>query len=459
MKINFITFFYILMFAMLIQGCSLKTPRLIEMAGDNNIEKVKYLLEVEDNDANDKDIAGQTALMYSDNYEMSKLLIDNGADVTIQADYNGETALSMSNDYEVSKLLINNGADVNSKNNYGRTPLMGSMYRDAPIAIAKLLVESGADMNLRDDNGNTALFYAYKIGRYNGTQEKIDFLLKNGIDPNIKNDDGLKAAEIIVNINDDGKTITSPYINKTTKVRKGYGILNFKYTNQHINESRKYPNDKMRTRVYIQNIDTKIFYVIFTDQNQISIPTGKYNVVWFRGDISNSKEKLNNVFKIHKDNLYFDHLPTNDLLRIQFEIDDHYTTCIDIQSTTRKLSNEGLVLDTSFIGFANFKVKTGCENFSNLLTAAIDNKNDVLIEWGFDQSVNLDYLKVGKLNPNVYYLGSVPSFDLNYYIQKNFDGKREILGLRKDAEEELVEELNEVHLIEKNEFIKKYLNK
>jgi predicted component of type VI protein secretion system len=65
---------------------------------------------------------------YRSNAEMTKLLIENGADLS-QRDFQGETALhtaafhSPGKGLTVIQLLLNAGADVNAKRNDGNTPL------------------------------------------------------------------------------------------------------------------------------------------------------------------------------------------------------------------------------------------------------------------------------------------------------------------------------------------------
>ena len=65
---------------------------------------------------------------YRYNAEMTKLLIENGADLS-ERDFEGETALhtaafhSPGKGLTVIQLLLNAGADVNAKRNDGKTPL------------------------------------------------------------------------------------------------------------------------------------------------------------------------------------------------------------------------------------------------------------------------------------------------------------------------------------------------
>lgn len=116
-----------------------------------------------------------------------------------------EVAISMRN-YDISKLLIENGADVNLHSKY--TPLnLASKTRN--YKIIELLLENGANVNYLDENGFNALHYLLsaryisyisypnlifsKIGYKNiGINENksmadiVELLYKNGIDINCK---------------------------------------------------------------------------------------------------------------------------------------------------------------------------------------------------------------------------------------------------------------------------------
>ncbi|RZJ53370.1 MAG: ankyrin repeat domain-containing protein [Flavobacterium sp.] len=63
---------------------------------------------------------------------------------------------AMNNEYEISKYLIENGADVNKKDGFKMTCLMWAAANQN-IELTKLLLEKGADKNAQDMNGITAL--------------------------------------------------------------------------------------------------------------------------------------------------------------------------------------------------------------------------------------------------------------------------------------------------------------
>ncbi|MCC9073695.1 ankyrin repeat domain-containing protein [Flavobacterium sp. F-65] len=62
----------------------------------------------------------------------------------------------MNNEYEISKFLIESGADVNKIDGFKMTCLMWAAANQN-IELTKLLLKSGANKNVKDDNGMTAL--------------------------------------------------------------------------------------------------------------------------------------------------------------------------------------------------------------------------------------------------------------------------------------------------------------
>lgn len=85
--------------------------------------------------------------------------------------------------------LIVHGADLNSRDAWGRTPLMVSIYAE-PLAehypIVQLLISRGADINLIDKDGSTALHVAGF-----GEPNIVAFLLANGADVDAQDNQGM----------------------------------------------------------------------------------------------------------------------------------------------------------------------------------------------------------------------------------------------------------------------------
>jgi len=112
-------------------------------------------------------------------------LISAKADVNIQDSINGDTPLNdacsnNSNNLEIIKLLIDNGANVNAltgaKEAY-YTPLMSACYGHF-LEAAQLLLENGANINHMNSDGYTAFGLSLILEDY----EMAYYLLKHGAD-------------------------------------------------------------------------------------------------------------------------------------------------------------------------------------------------------------------------------------------------------------------------------------
>jgi len=110
------------------------------------------------------------------NMDILKMLIENGVNP------NDLSALSCSiliNYFEGLKFLLSKGAKVS--NEFDAAWVALAVHYNSDLKIIKLLIDSGADINLLED-GRTALFYAVNSEK----ETLVDFLLKNGADPNIR---------------------------------------------------------------------------------------------------------------------------------------------------------------------------------------------------------------------------------------------------------------------------------
>lgn len=104
----------------------------------------------------------------------------------------------------IVKLLLDAGADVNAQDKYGYTALTMALG-EGNAETAKLLIGTGAtfDVNAQDEYGLTALMQILnRILNRNPNNDKsleiINFLLNNGADPTIRNNQGKTADDYLV---------------------------------------------------------------------------------------------------------------------------------------------------------------------------------------------------------------------------------------------------------------------
>jgi ankyrin repeat protein len=96
-----------------------------------------------------------TALIWSNQIEVSSLLLKEGANINYASEY-GHTPLSRAiilNNLPLVEFLIEHGADVNQRNR-GDTPLSHAVDEN-DIKLIKLLLDRGANPSLADHNGWT----------------------------------------------------------------------------------------------------------------------------------------------------------------------------------------------------------------------------------------------------------------------------------------------------------------
>jgi len=139
---------------------------------------------------------GRTPMMLasiSNQYDVIKALIDNGADINAKSEdgmniihyalYRGDDMKT-----EILKLLINNGAKINEKDKNGRTPLICAAngqidYENFNVDLFQTLLKYTTNINEADNKGINAIGYSIineKINLFN-------FLINNGCDVKYKN--------------------------------------------------------------------------------------------------------------------------------------------------------------------------------------------------------------------------------------------------------------------------------
>ncbi|XP_044758829.1 ankyrin-1-like [Coccinella septempunctata] len=130
------------------------------------------------------------------NPNISRILLENGADVNIQDD-DGETpiftALNGNDSIEQINILLQYGADLKAQDNMGRTPLHMLCASEVGIRldILKLLLESGADPRATDAVGRTPLeSYTRNDITYRDVKHSVvvtDMLMDYGAQLNVRN--------------------------------------------------------------------------------------------------------------------------------------------------------------------------------------------------------------------------------------------------------------------------------
>lgn len=172
------------------------TGNLLETAcSHNNYDVAKLLI---DKGANVTVTPhGERPLEYAcqrENLKIVKLLVENGADINYPHKAKGpiiSTAI-FSENKQIFDYLVKNGADIFAKNNNNATTLMTAASRNN-LDIVKYLLKNGLNINDSDDNGNQALSYC--------TSDNLDiiqYLLDNGADIDHRDQLGMTALMRII---------------------------------------------------------------------------------------------------------------------------------------------------------------------------------------------------------------------------------------------------------------------
>lgn len=117
-----------------------------------------------------------------------KLLIENGADIHAQTERALESAIQFSKDIEIVKLLIGNGADVRLIPYY----ILEMMVQLRDWDLAKYLIENGANIHAKVLRGSAR----------DGNFEMVRFLIEHGVDINDRQDeerDWNTRRQVIIN--------------------------------------------------------------------------------------------------------------------------------------------------------------------------------------------------------------------------------------------------------------------
>lgn len=138
--------------------------RLLEDSATNKRIPKRFLKH--NKEINARDNAGQTALFYAVRHGVEK---------------------------EGVRQLIAAGSDVQLTDNKDQTVLMEALRKEASMDVITELLRHGVPVNAQDNEGNTALLIASE----NGKAELVKVLLRAGADPDIANQAGKKAVDLI----------------------------------------------------------------------------------------------------------------------------------------------------------------------------------------------------------------------------------------------------------------------
>jgi hypothetical protein len=157
----------------------------VGLGGDAS--KVQALLDAGAH-ANIKNLTGAPVLMFADNVEVARILLDRGAEVNARTP-EGESILYQNTFWgrrEIVELLLARGANVNAKNSDGETPLFIAAYKGWK-EIVELLLVKGADVNAKDNTNKTPLYSA----AFQGQKDIAALLIAKGAEVNSATNEGV----------------------------------------------------------------------------------------------------------------------------------------------------------------------------------------------------------------------------------------------------------------------------
>ncbi len=149
---------------------------------------------------NGADERGATQLMRllenPDNKRIPKRFLKHNKEINVR-DNAGQTALFYAvrhkAEREIVRQLVEAGADIQITDNNDRTVLMEALQHKASMEVILELLNHGASVNAQDDKGDTVLLMAAE----RGSPELVKVLLRAGADPDIANQAGKKAADLV----------------------------------------------------------------------------------------------------------------------------------------------------------------------------------------------------------------------------------------------------------------------
>ncbi|XP_048576704.1 ankyrin repeat and SAM domain-containing protein 6-like isoform X2 [Nematostella vectensis] len=166
-------------------------PSIIEAAKNGDMQNIKNLLEVNQNDINASDDDGATPLIFAcmgGHHNVAQLLLDRGANIDAQDKISGWTALMQATYYGhrlLVKLLIESGANVNIQAKDGSTAFdMASIIGDTDILrqLASVSMQMTTSTSSKS-NGSLNSFSKTKMDNGSGEVRVRDLVKYEGVDP------------------------------------------------------------------------------------------------------------------------------------------------------------------------------------------------------------------------------------------------------------------------------------
>jgi ankyrin repeat protein len=155
---------------------------IFEAASIGDTETISQLLDKTPDFLNSFSPDGFTALglaSFFGHVSLVNLLLDKGAKPNIASNNQFKVAPIHSacaiSHFDIAKLLIEHGADVTAKQMQGVTPLHSAAH-NGQTKLSKLLIDNGAEISAKMDNGQTPLFMANE----KNFQETAELIIKHG---------------------------------------------------------------------------------------------------------------------------------------------------------------------------------------------------------------------------------------------------------------------------------------
>ena len=158
----------------------------VEAASNNNLNKVRQMLETNGHLLNVKDREHDTAIMKAVRNchatDVVSFLLEKGANINDQEyrDTINQTPIIVAAQHgctDIVRLLLEAGIkDINHKNDQGESALLAAA-QEGHKQVVQILLDAGADINQPNSDGETALTI---VTRNRHNKEYIDFLIENG---------------------------------------------------------------------------------------------------------------------------------------------------------------------------------------------------------------------------------------------------------------------------------------